>query len=102
GLDHKVEELVGLGGIGGEPVIDWASDRIVDDARRFAGCEPIFGLALEFGLTDEHRDHAGGAIHHVVAAHYSRALALAHALGMILNALQERGAQTRFVRAAVR
>src|SRR5262249_60273004 len=55
-----------------------------------------------FGLADEHRDHAGGAIHHVVAAHYSRALALAHALGMILNALQERGAQTRFVRAAVR
>src|SRR5262249_59491391 len=76
-------------------------DRVLDDARRFTGCEPIFGLALEFWLADEYRDHAGGAVHHVITAHHGRALALAHALGMVLYAFQKRGAQTRFVRAAV-
>src|SRR5262249_34576737 len=95
-------QAVGWGGIGAEPVVEWIPDRVLDDARRFPGCEPVLGLALEFGLADEHRDHASGAVHHVVAGHHSCALALAHALGMVLDAFQERGAQTRFVRAAVR
>src|SRR5262249_60581665 len=85
-----------------EAGVERVPDRVLDDARGLAGWEPIFGLALEFWLTDEHRDHAGGAVHHVIAGHHGRALALAHALGMVLDALQKRGAQARFVRAAVR
>ena len=55
---------------------------------RLRGREPILGLALEFRLADEHREHAAGAGHHVVAVIGRRALALADALGVILEAAQ--------------
>jgi hypothetical protein len=58
-LDHEVEQLVGLRGIAGEPVVERIADRLLDDARRLGGGEPVLGLALEFRLADEHREHAG-------------------------------------------
>ena len=36
---------------------------------RLVGGEAVLGLALEFRLADEHREHAAGARHHVVAGH---------------------------------
>ena len=41
--------------------------RLLDDALRLGGGEPVLGLALEFGLADERRQHAAGAEHHVLA-----------------------------------
>ena len=101
-LDHEVEQLVGLRRIAGEPMVERVLDRLLDDALRFRGGEPVLGLALEFRLADEHRQHAAGAGHHVVAGDGRRALVLADALGVILEAAQQRRAQAGFVRAAVR
>ena len=80
----------------------------MDRGSRFRRCvclrgrQPILGLALEFRLADEYGDHAGCAVHYVVACDRRRALALTHSLGMVLDALQQRTAQPRLVRAAVR
>ena len=101
-LDHEVEQLVGLRRIAGEPVVERVLDRVLDDARRLGGGEAVLGLALEFRLADEHRQHAAGADHHVVAGDRRGALALADALGVILQAAEQRAAQARLVGAAVR
>ena len=100
-LDHPVEELVGLHRIAGEPVIERVLDRALDDARRLGGGEPVLGLALEFRLADEHREHRRRAGHHVFARHRGGALALADALGMVLERPQQRAAQAGFMGAAV-
>ena len=101
-VDDEVEQLVGLLRIAGEPVVERVLDRVLDDALRFGGGEAVLGLALEFRLADEHRQHAAGADHHVVAGDRRGALALADALGVVLEAAQQRGAQAGLVRAAVR
>src|SRR4029453_12479640 len=101
-LDHEVEEVVGLGGIAGEPMVERAPDCVLADACALGGSQPILGLTLKFRLADEYRDHACGAVHHVVARDYCRALALAHALGMVFDTFQESATQTRLVHAAVR
>ena len=85
-LDDEVEQLVGLHRIAGEPVVERVLDRLLDDALRLGGGEPVLGLALEFRLADEHRQHAAGAGHHVVGGDGGGALALADALGVILQA----------------
>ena len=66
-LDDEVEQLVGLRRIAGEPMIERVLDRLLDDLLRLGGGEAILGLALEFRLADEHREHGAGAGHHVVA-----------------------------------
>ncbi len=90
-LDHEVEQLVGLRRVAGEPMIERVLDRLLDDALRLGGGQPVLGLALELGLADEHRQHGGGAHHHVLAGDRRRALALADALGVVLEAAQQRG-----------
>ena len=100
-LDHEVEQLVGLHRIAGEPMIERVLDRLLDDALRLGGGKPILGLALEFRLADEHREHGAGTDHDVVAGDGGSALALADALGVILQAAQQRAAQAGFVGAAV-
>ena len=101
-LDDEVEQLVGLRRIAGEPVVERVLDRLLDDFLRFGGGEAVLGLALEFRLADEHREHGAGARHHVLAADRGGALALADTLGVVLEAAKQRGAQAGFVRAAVR
>ncbi len=75
--------------------------RLLDDALRFGGGEAVLGLALEFGLAHEHREHHGCTHHHVFRGDGRGALALADALGVILQAAQQRAAQAGFVRAAI-
>jgi hypothetical protein len=43
------------------------SRSVFDDALRLDRRQPILGLADEFRLADEHREHAAGRDHHVVA-----------------------------------
>jgi hypothetical protein len=83
-------------------VVERVFDRVLDDAGRFHGREPVLGLTLELGLADENREHGTGADHHVVAGDAGRAFALADAFGVILEALRQRAAQARLVGAAVR
>ena len=82
-------------------MIERVLDRLLDDLLRFGGGEPVLGLALEFRLADEHREHGAGAGHHVVRGDRGGALALADTLGVILQPAGERGAQARFMGAAV-
>ena len=100
-LDDEVEQLVGLRRIARQPMIERVLDRLLDDLLRSGGGEAVLGLALEFRLADEHREHRAGAHHHVVAGDACRALALAVAFGVILEAAQQRRAQAGFMRAAV-
>src|SRR5579864_8915926 len=83
-------------------MIERVLDRLLDDALRFGGGEPVLGLALEFRLADEDRKERAGPDHDVVAGDRSGALALADALGVIFQPAKERGAQAGFVGAAVR
>ena len=39
---------------------------VLDDADGFGGRQPVLGLADEFRLADEDREHAGRRDHHVV------------------------------------
>ena len=39
-------------------MVERVLDRVLDDARRLGGGQPVLGLALEFRLADEHREHA--------------------------------------------
>ena len=101
-LDDEVEQLVGLQRIAGEPVVERVLDRLLDDLLRFGGGEAVLGLALEFRLADEHRQHGAGADHHIVGGDRGGALALADAFGVILQAARQRRAQAGFMGAAVR
>ena len=101
-LDDEIEQLVGLQRIARQPMVERVLDRLLDDFLRRRGGQAVLGLALEFRLADEHREHAAGAGHHVVAGHVLGALFLAGAGGVILQAAQQRGAQAGFVGAAVR
>ena len=100
-LDDEVQQLVGLQGIARQPVVERVLDRLFDDALGFGGGEAVLGLALEFRLAHEHREHHGGAHHDVFGDDAGGALALADALGVILQAAQHRAAHAGFVGAAV-
>ena len=82
-------------------MVERVLDRLFDDALRFGGRQPILGLALKFRLAHEHREHHGRAHHHVFGGDAGGALALADALGVILQAAQQRAAHARFMGAAV-
>ena len=83
-------------------MVEGVAHRRVDEARRLGGLQPALVLALELRLADEQRHHRGAAAHHVVGGERRGALRLADALGVVLQAAQQRGAQARFVGAAVR
>ena len=72
----------------------------LDDARRFLRGEAVLGLALEFRLADEHRQHGGGRAHHVVGGDLRRP-AVVGQLAVGAQALRQRRAQAGLVRAAV-
>ncbi len=82
-------------------MVERVLDRLFDDALRLGGRQPILGLALKFGLAHEHRKHHGRTDHHVFRGDAGGALALADALGVILQATQQRAAHARFMGAAI-
>ena len=97
----EVQQLVGLQRIARQPVVERILDRLFDDLLRFRRGKPVLGLALEFRLAHEHRKHHGRADHHVFRGDGGGALALADALGVVLQAAQHRAAHAGFVGAAV-
>ena len=99
-LDDEVEQLDRLRRAVGEPMVERILDRLLDDAARLDGDELVLGLAGELRLADEHREHAGAAGHQIVGGDLRRAL-VADALGMLLQAAQQRDAQALLVGAAV-
>ena len=98
----EIQQLVGLQRIAGQPVVERVLDGLLDDALGFGGGEAVLGLALEFRLAHEHREHHGGADHDVFRDDAGGALALADALGVILQAAQQRAAHAGFMGAAIR
>ena len=76
-------------------------DRLLDDLLGFRGGKAVLGLALEFRLAHEHREHDGSSHHDVFRGDGRGALALADALGVVFEAAQHRAAHAGLVRAAV-
>jgi hypothetical protein len=73
-LEHPFEQL----GLAGLSAASGRTDRerVLDDALGFDGRELVLGLADEFRLADEHRQHADGRDHHVIGGDDRRALVL--------------------------
>ena len=100
-LEREIEQLCGLARRGDEPVIERVAHHRLDEARGFGGLQAPLVLSLELRLADEHRNERSAIGHHVVGGQRARALGLAEALGVILEAAQQRAAQARFMGAAV-
>ena len=99
-VDRPLEQLRRLHRAVGQPVVERVAHGALDDARGFLRGEAILGLALEFRLADEHRQHGGGRAHHVVGGDLSRAAVIGQ-LAIGAQALGQRRAQAVLVRAAV-
>ena len=82
-------------------MVERVLDGLLDDALCFGGGEAVLGLALEFRLAHEHREHDGSSHHHVFRGDGGGALALADALGVVFQAAQHRAAHAGFMGAAV-
>lgn len=93
-LDHPVEQLVRFARIAGEIMVEGIAQRVFNDALGLDGGELVLGLADEFRLADEDREHAGGRDHHVVGGDVLGALVLRQ-ISVIFEALGERDAETR-------
>ena len=52
--------------ISGQPMVEVVAHRLLDEALRVGGGELVLGLALEFRLADEDRQHGSRRRHHVV------------------------------------
>ncbi len=98
-LDDEVEQLAAAFGIVGEAMVEGVAQRVFDEALGLGRGQPVLGLAQEFRLADEDRQHAAGRDHHVVGGDLRGALVLRQ-LGVGLQALGQRGAQAGLVRAA--
>ncbi len=88
----------------GLPDSQWSNGSLIACSTmllRFGSRKPVLGLALEFRLAHEHREHHRSAHHHVFRGDAGGALALADALGVILQAAQHRAAHAGFMGAAV-
>ena len=55
-LDDPLQQIVGLRGIAGQPVVEVVPHRRLDQARRLGVGELLLGLALELRLAQEHRE----------------------------------------------
>ena len=73
----------------------------LDQLRRFGAGQPVLGLALELRIADEDGEHQLAAGHHIVGGDVLRLLD-ADQLAKGADALHQRGAQPRFMRAAIR
>ena len=84
---------------GGQPVVEGVAQRRVDDAGRLGRGQPVLGLADEFGLAHEHREHRRALHQHVLGGEVGGAL-VALELGVGAEAAEQGGAQALLVRAA--
>ncbi len=82
-------------------MVERITQRVLDEALCFDGRQLVLRLADEFRFTDEDRQHPDRRDHHVVGGDVLGALVLRQ-VGIVLEALGERNAEARFVRAAVR
>ena len=83
-------------------MVERVADGVLDDARGFQRGELVLGLALEFRLADEDREHGRAGGHHVIGIDLRHAPGLVDALGMVAQAPQQRHAHAALMRAALR
>ena len=65
--DHPFEQLGGFLRIVGQPMVERIADGALDDADGLDGRQLVLGLADEFRLANEDRQHASRRDHHVFA-----------------------------------
>ena len=80
-------------------MVERVAHRRLDDALRLDGRQPVLGLADEFRLADEHRQHAGRRDHDVLGGDDRRAL-VAGEIGIGAQPARQRGAEAGLMRAA--
>ncbi len=98
--DHPIQKLAGARWRFRQPMIEVIAHGGFDQALRFGAGKLLLGLALKFGLANEHRKKARRAAEHILGQNL-RALLVADELGITaLERACKRGAQARFVRAA--
>ena len=81
-------------------MVEMVAHRGLDEARRLEAGQAVLGLALEMRVADEHAEHQLDAVEDVVGGDVL-GLLLADQLAERADALGQRGAQARFVGAAV-
>src|SRR6185503_17468006 len=99
-VDHPLEQAIGLRRVAGKPMVEGIAHRGLDDAGRFLGRQPVLGLALELGLADEEREEGAAGGEHVLGREL-RATLIAGELAIGAQALDQGGAQARFMCSAV-
>ena len=99
-LDDRAEERAAAVHIVGEIMVEMVAHRGLDEARRLEAGQAVLGLALEMRVADEDAEHQLDAVEDVVGGDVL-GLLVADQLAERADALGQRGAQARFVGAAV-
>ena len=99
-LDDRAEQRPAAVHIVGEIMVEMVAHGGLDEARRLEAGQAVLGLALEMRIADEDAEHQLDAVEDVVGGDVL-GLLVADQLAEGADALGQRGAQARFVRAAV-
>ena len=100
-VDHEGQQIVRLRRVAGEEMVEPVAQRGLDQPRRIRAGQLFLGLALELRIADEDRQLGGHRRQQVLGRHLRR-LAVAPVLAPCPQPLQQRGAEPRFMRAALR
>ena len=100
-IDHEIQQPVGFCRAFRQPMIEMIAHHVFHQALGVGRGKLVLGLALEFRLADEDRQHGAGAVHHIVGGDEA-GLAIVGALAMGAQRLGQGIAQALFMRAALR
>ena len=100
-LDDEGQQVVGLGRVAGQPVVEAVAQRGLHQPCGLGAGELLLGLALELRVAQEHRQLRRDRAQQVLG-HDLRCAPVAALLAPGAQALQQRGAEPRLVRAALR
>ena len=98
-LDDALQQQVGGGGVGREPVVEVIAERALHHAPGLGRGQTLLGLPLELRLAQEDGEERAGAARHVVRVELGRAL-VAHERAVGPEAPHQRGPHARLVTAA--
>ena len=100
-LDDKLEQGCGGLGLGGQPVVEGVAQGGLHQPLGVRRRQPLLGLALEFGVPDEHADQRAGLGGHVLGGQDGGAL-FSREICVLFQAPRQHGAQAGLVGAALR
>ena len=81
-------------------MVKMVAHRVLDQPRCLGRSQPVLGLALKLRLADKDRQHQFGFVENILGGNLRRLL-IANDFAKCAQALGQRGAYARFVRAAI-